>query len=101
MILLVLDDFEDADGRPRLKSALSMTSARDTAVRNEIMEIVLIFGHKLERSHRNEFSNLICDSFPDLEPAWLYRHLEDDHSLALALGKAIGRIDIIKERLHA
>ena len=101
MIRLALGEIEDADGRPRLRSALSFISASDTPLRAEIIETVMIFGHRQGLTHRNELSRLICESFPDLRPAWIYRRLEDDHSLALALEKTIGRIQGIKEGLHA
>jgi len=101
MTRLALDQADDADGRRRLQSALSLISESGAEQRIEILERITTFAHAFNLRHRNELSRLIISAFQDLEPAWTYQRLEDEYSLGLALEKIIGRLNILKERLHA
>ena len=98
---LLMNEFDDADGRPRMKSAMETIAAYDRKTAIDILEAITAFFLGQCVSCRNEMSAMLQETIPWIEPRWIYSHLDDDHSLYLCLKESAARLKNIKETLYA
>lgn len=109
MVRVLLDDFEDADGRSRLESALQALAEyyKETVADNDFVTGIVQFiaDANLPEEQRTEICTLIAKYFPallskfadELEMPWLYNDIITENvkllrNLNLSLYEQIGRI---------
>ena len=62
---LLLDDYENADGRNRLESALVQISSFEQHEKDEILESILKVGNKMSTGSKNLLSEALYKYFKD------------------------------------
>lgn len=109
MVRLLLNDFDDADGRPRMESALQMAhdDSKDTLADNGFTQGIVKFlkDAPLTKEQLTELCNMIIQYFPQqvgtfadkLDMPWLYNdiikeNIEKLRKLNITLYETIGRI---------
>ena len=91
LIRLMLGDFSNTDGKPRMTSALRQIVEMDEYERHEILFKLLELGRQLEVSAKSELGDVLTEFFTGEEED-IYEALEDDSSLTMILDKANQRL---------
>ncbi|WP_446787393.1 DEAD/DEAH box helicase [Macellibacteroides fermentans] len=91
LIRLILGDFNNADGKPRMLSALKQIVGMDESEKHEILFKLLEIGNKLKKPQKNELGAVLTNYFKGKEED-IYEALEDDTSLTVLLDNANQRL---------
>ncbi len=96
MIRLMLNDFENQDGRPRMESALEQIKTYDEKVQRAIFQRIL----KLKDLFKDEYSKVelskILLSILPTEVERVYKELGDYYSLSIILEEQLNRLKRMK-----
>ena len=79
IVRLILDDYNDLDGRQRLESAFKQIQSYEEKEKNEILEFSLHVGSELSDKNKLYLSELLCANYPD--KLKIYEGLGDEYSL--------------------
>lgn len=99
LIRLMLGDFDNTDGRPRMISALQQVAEMDEDIKRGIFINILEIGGKLDNSAREELGTVL-EGFFNGNEVEIYEALEDTTSLTVILGNANQRLTKIGSVLY-
>jgi ATP-dependent DNA helicase RecQ len=91
LIRLMLGDFDNTDGKPRMLSALNQITEMDECEKHEILFKLLEIGRDLKKPAKNELGAVLTDFFKGKEED-VYEALNDATSLTVILGNANQRL---------
>jgi ATP-dependent DNA helicase RecQ len=94
IIRLVLNDFDDPDGRNRLESSLTIIKDYSVSDRIIIIESLLkVIGPQLTIDNKSDLTMTIHKILNDDKILWmLNKHLDDDYSLSILLEHKLNKI---------
>jgi ATP-dependent DNA helicase RecQ len=96
---LVLGEYDDQDGKPRLESALKQISQFQKEIQFEILKN-LFDARKLDKEQRNELSNSILNYLSEDFADLIYENLGDSRSLNLLLQKPLAELKQLNEEIY-
>lgn len=99
LVRLMLGDFNNTDGKPRMLSALKQIIEMNDCKKNEVLSKLLKIGRKLKKPAKNELGAVLADFFNGKEED-IYEALEDDTTLTVILNNANQRLMKIRGILY-
>lgn len=99
LIRLMLGDFNNTDGKPRMLSALKQIIEMNECKKNEVLSKLLKIGRKLKKPAKNELGAVLAYFFNGKEED-IYEALEDDTTLTVILNNANQRLMKIRGILY-
>lgn len=97
IIRLILDDYDNMDGKQRLEDAFKSIRNYDENIKNEILIFSLDAGKLMDIKNRTYLSMLLCDNFDNtLE---IYESLKDDYSLGVIIEENNKKLECLCRRL--
>jgi ATP-dependent DNA helicase RecQ len=85
LIRILLDDYENTDGRKRMEASLAKVRNYEEELQNEILENILRIGKEMDDPQRKTLSKALLVNFDTSLAGTLYEELNDDYSLAVIL----------------
>lgn len=102
LLRLLLDDYENVDGRRRLESSLEEIKHTQEENVDFIVSQVLKIGKEMTNKNKNYLAETIYGSFHNESLLYrIQRELEDSFSISVIIEKANQSLPAIKERLDA
>ena len=102
LLRLLLDDYENVDGRGRLEGSLEEIKHMQEEDIDFIISQVLKIGKSMTSKNKNYLAETIYNSFRNESLLYrIQRELEDSFSMLVIIEKANKRLPAIKERLDA
>jgi len=98
-IRLVLNEFNDQDGRPRFESALNQIILFDQFQQQKILEN-LFNARKLDKDQRTELSKSLLKYLSDDFAELIYEQLQDEISLTVLLQKPIKKLKQLNDYIY-
>jgi ATP-dependent DNA helicase RecQ len=99
MVRLILEDFDNADGKARLASSLKRIEAMPDDDKDSVFDSILKIGNLLNSAAKNELSSVLHESFKGKEVA-IFEAWQDPVSLTLILDDSNRRLSEIRSRLN-
>ncbi len=96
---LVLGEYDDQDGKPRLESALKQINLYEKEIQFEILKN-LFEARKLDKEQRNALSNSILNCLSEDFADLIYENLGDSRSLNLLLQKPLAKLKQLNEEIY-
>jgi len=101
LIRLLLDDYENADGRSRLESSLKKIAGYETASKIKILGEILKIGRNLEPKNILNLSGSLCKFFDDDDSLkTIHAALGDEYTAYHFVGRANSKLRGIREVLY-
>ena len=98
---LLLDDYENADGRNRLESSLEQISNFDFKEIDFILEQLLKIGNELNIKNKNFLAESIYKHFNSYEYLMLINNnLEDEYSMATIVEISLDKLKAINKKIY-
>ena len=98
---LLLDDYENADGRNRLESSLEQISHFDFKEIDFILEQLLKIGNELNIKNKNFLAESIYKHFNSYEYLMLINNnLEDEYSMATIVEISLDKLKAINKKIY-
>ncbi len=98
IVRLLLNDFDNIDGRDRLASALNDVKGFSEKDKKEILALTIEIGKKGSKGAKDNMGNILTEYFPE-GAITIYKGLQDLSSLSVIIGSSIERVKKIGERL--
>lgn len=91
---LILDDYENQDGRNRLELAFQQLMEYDEESKINILNNTLTLRHLFSENNTIELSKLLCEYYPG-KSIKIYQELNDSHSLGITLEDSLNKLKSI------
>lgn len=88
---LILNDYENQDGKKRLESAFQELMEYDDDSKIDILNNTLKLKSLLSEDNTIILSELLCEHYPD-QPIRIYKELNDSHSLGITLEDSLNKL---------
>jgi ATP-dependent DNA helicase RecQ len=98
-IRLVLNEFNDQDGRPRFESALKQINLFEQSQQLEILK-KLFDARKLDKGQRTELSKSLLKYLSEDFAELIYEQLQDESSLTVLLQKPLKKLKQLNEDIY-
>ena len=96
---LVLGEYDDQDGKPRLESALKQISLYDREIQFKILKNMFA-ARALDKEQGDELSNSILSCLSEDFADFLYENLGDTRSLDLLLQRSLTKLKQLNEEIY-
>lgn len=88
---LILNDYDNQDGKMRLESAFQDISNYDEKMKLEILDMTLNLKHLFDEDNIMELSKLLCENYPE-HTINIYEKLKDSYSLNINLEDSLKKL---------
>jgi ATP-dependent DNA helicase RecQ len=98
LLRLLLNDYDNADGRKRLENAMGQIKNREQKVKDEMLELILKIGNDMLMTQKNELSRSLSIAYSE-KAEYIFSNLKDEYSLSCFVNSKMDAISNLNQRV--